>query len=451
MAYEVEELRNYYSKDCYTPESFANKTLEFYFDKKPPSFPINIFKMLRDLGVFYEFRELDKLEGAYSPEGEYSAAVLVNVKRPFARQRFTVAHEICHHLKDYDRQIICPLNKKDEIERFADRFASELLMPTEKFKEEADRLSDSRKKVDPDRAYDLCHFFGASYRAVIWKLYKYDYLTFIPNEKFFKKAKPQRILSKLPQNYFLEHIVNDYSYLPQESTSPLWYKFKNELVFHDNRLEGIKISQEDTAEILTDLRLFKEESIYYSEVKDKEACEVIGHSIIYDYLIDTEEYPDRYKLRYLCELLFCLAPYGDQMSTFRSSNNMITGSSIETVDYTLIESELYWVDKDIDHLIEKSEKLEVSDFLLKAIKIHHRITQIHPFNDGNGRTSRALLNWLLKIKNLPPVYVPYELKENYIEALAKGDDYDIQVLYEFFLYRLLSSFIELNDELSLAY
>lgn len=55
------------------------------------------------------------------------------------------------------------------------------------------------------------------------------------------------------------------------------------------------------------------------------------------------------------------------------------------------------------------------------MRIHHRITQIHPFRDGNGRSSRAMLNWMLRLKGLPPVYFRVTEKEQYYKALELAD------------------------------
>lgn len=41
--------------------------------------------------------------------------------------------------------------------------------------------------------------------------------------------------------------------------------------------------------------------------------------------------------------------------------------------------------------------------------------------DGNGRSSRALLNWMLRKKGLPPIYFKLAEKELYYEALESAD------------------------------
>lgn len=46
------------------------------------------------------------------------------------------------------------------------------------------------------------------------------------------------------------------------------------------------------------------------------------------------------------------------------------------------------------------------------------VTEVHPFNDGNGRISRLVLNRLLNRAQLAPVIVPNVFREDYVTALA---------------------------------
>ncbi|MCM3567833.1 Fic family protein [Neobacillus mesonae] len=452
MSCNISILRSFYEENFCSAEKLAEKVIEYYYGKEPPNFPIDIFKILGEFGVFYEYRELDRLEGAYSPEtDEYEAAILINIKRPFTRQRFTSAHELCHHIKDYKQGVLCPFNSKDPIEKFADRFAGELLMPKKYFREEAKKLVREDGYVHPDDAYSLCLLFGTSYEAVIWKLFYNRFLSFVPDKKFFRKAKPQKTLGKFSQKHLLEQIINSYTYFPQGQTSPLWHQFKNKLVFNDSRMEGINVIQEDAAKIITDLRLFGKESKYYKDIENQEVVEVIGHSNVYDFILNQSDIPDRYLLCELNAILFKLAPHGEQMGKFRKSDNAITGASIQTVHYRDIEAELFLTDKDIVDLISNLEQFTISEYLYQAAKIHHRLTQIHPFENGNGRVSRAILNWILYLKGLPPIFIPYEEKTIYVNALNSADNWDLEPLHEYCLKRLLYSFVSLNDELSLIF
>src|SRR3989338_2744326 len=56
-----------------------------------------------------------------------------------------------------------------------------------------------------------------------------------------------------------------------------------------------------------------------------------------------------------------------------------------------------------------------------ATLIHAKITWIHPFEDGNGRTSRAIMNWLLIKNGYPMFFIPFEKREEYYMTLEEAD------------------------------
>lgn len=51
---------------------------------------------------------------------------------------------------------------------------------------------------------------------------------------------------------------------------------------------------------------------------------------------------------------------------------------------------------------------------------HFRLTAIHPFADGNGRTARLLMNLMLIRGGYPPVTVRPEDRNAYLDALERG-------------------------------
>ena len=56
-----------------------------------------------------------------------------------------------------------------------------------------------------------------------------------------------------------------------------------------------------------------------------------------------------------------------------------------------------------------------------ATMIHAKITWIHPFEDGNGRTARAIMNWILIKNKFPMFFIPFEKREEYYLALEEAD------------------------------
>ena len=73
-----------------------------------------------------------------------------------------------------------------------------------------------------------------------------------------------------------------------------------------------------------------------------------------------------------------------------------------------------------------------------AIRFHHRLVQIHPFPNGNGRHARLIAD-LLVMKLGQPSFTwglkdlvqPGEARARYLEGIRKADTGDIQPLLEF--------------------
>jgi hypothetical protein len=61
------------------------------------------------------------------------------------------------------------------------------------------------------------------------------------------------------------------------------------------------------------------------------------------------------------------------------------------------------------------------DPIIVASWLHHRFTQIHPYQDGNGRVARALTTMILLRADLLPLVVDRDLRVEYVGALEAAD------------------------------
>lgn len=67
-----------------------------------------------------------------------------------------------------------------------------------------------------------------------------------------------------------------------------------------------------------------------------------------------------------------------------------------------------------------------------AAKLHHDFVLIHPFDDGNGRVARLLVNYILMRSGYLPLIVRTEDKANYLTALHLADAGELSALISYF-------------------
>ena len=76
--------------------------------------------------------------------------------------------------------------------------------------------------------------------------------------------------------------------------------------------------------------------------------------------------------------------------------------------------------------------LSVQQQLDLSFDAHFNLVSVHPFYDGNGRTSRLLMNYIQAYYNLPLAIVYSETKADYYEALiATREKEDISIFRQF--------------------
>ena len=153
-------------------EEMASAYLSAYYGNSEIEYPISPFKMLNDEKVLFLIRNFNKLEGVYIPaqSGEDVAMVGINANRPITRQRFTAAHELCHHFRDADKQVSCPIGQKNATEKFADQFASALLMPLGELRSKVNEYKDANGNVSFDSVLLIADYFGVSFESCAYRI-----------------------------------------------------------------------------------------------------------------------------------------------------------------------------------------------------------------------------------------------------------------------------------------
>ena len=80
--------------------------------------------------------------------------------------------------------------------------------------------------------------------------------------------------------------------------------------------------------------------------------------------------------------------------------------------------------------LNSNEAMTMHPVRLAALA-HYKLVYIHPFVDGNGRTSRLLMNLILMQHGFPPVIIRKQDRLQYYQLLVTANDGDVRPFVRF--------------------
>lgn len=329
-------------------------------------------------------------------------------------------------------------------------------MPIDELRHQVNKRLKKRKNLIFDEVLEIADFFGVSFESalfrVAYRIHAIDGNT-EANElrKRIRKYQPDIVRKSRHMTSTKLYVGLIDSYQEQLTFVPTDFArflFQNDYIYNDSRMEGLDVTKEQAAEIVTDLRLHTQNSIYCTDDEKKEAfLSIAGHYDMYQEIFaepvkDTLSVYDSFGLN---KELFAYYPYPEFGGSSRQDNTLVLGAKFETVDYHDIFTELGKVEEEVKNYFSKRLEMPMSEYVKHVARTHHRITVIHPFPEGNGRTARAFMNVQLVRAGMLPIYIKVEEKKEYIDALARADELqDYEELYEIILRLILRTFVDLN-------
>ena len=104
------------------------------------------------------------------------------------------------------------------------------------------------------------------------------------------------------------------------------------------------------------------------------------------------------------------------------------------------------VEQEISELLQEVSEYSGDNILVLAAYFHCKFESIHPFADGNGRTGRMLLNYILMTHNYPPVVSYNEDKPLYVECLNHFDtEGEISAMIKFLRFQITKTWLKYFD------
>ncbi|MFH1650230.1 MAG: Fic family protein [Candidatus Woesearchaeota archaeon] len=187
-------------------------------------------------------------------------------------------------------------------------------------------------------------------------------------------------------------------------TKEEWVRFTEEFVYNTNAIEGSSVLPDEVPKILEMKRVSNPEEIETKGVAEAIAFIRTAKMCISENLL--------LKLHKLC--FDKSKPFAGK---FREVEVVIRDREGNVVHQGVLSKEL---DSALREMVSwyHDNKKRFKPLVLAAI-IHNQFEHIHPFQDGNGRVGRLLLNYILLKNDYPPINIQLEDRAEYYQTLQK--------------------------------
>jgi Fic family protein len=217
--------------------------------------------------------------------------------------------------------------------------------------------------------------------------------------------------------------------LKPEVERRIMQKFRLDWNYHSNAIEGNSLTLGET-------RAFLLEGLTANGKPMKDHLDIKGHDDLITFLelfIQRKETLTEAAIREMHKILLkepyevdAITPDSRivkkkvQLGAYKTEPNCARMQSGEIHQYVLPED----VPAKMAELVEWHRQQDVrtdSHPIFHAAIFHHRFVSIHPFDDGNGRMARILMNLILMRSGFPPAIIKLQDRNPYIAALRQAD------------------------------
>lgn len=214
-----------------------------------------------------------------------------------------------------------------------------------------------------------------------------------------------------------------------------WVKFKEAFTYDTNAIEGSLVEAKEVGDILRKRR-------WPDDRSKEDISETYGVAEAVDYIRGTEEHVSLKLIKELHKIVFKNSkPFAGkfreksvEVAVANAYGNVVhRGAPSQQVE-RLLKELVRWYNQN---------KKKYPPIVLAAV-VHNQFENIHPFQDGNGRVGRLLLNNVLLKHNLPPLNIEMRNRTQYYAALqAYVTDHNMRPTLELMLkeYRALKKML----------
>lgn len=231
-----------------------------------------------------------------------------------------------------------------------------------------------------------------------------------PVDKRYKDEMEFKI--DLSEDYFKKvdenlAILNNKRPLSKETSKSLQEAINLEWTYNSNGIEGNTLTLKETKVVL--------EGITIGGKSIREHLEAINHENAIEYLEDLLEDKNEVSEWIIKELhqLILKGIDDDNAGKYRNDNVIINGAKHRPPEYIKVPELM-------ERLIINYKGWNKYHPIIRASLLHGELVKIHPFIDGNGRTSRLIMNMDLMKNGYVPVIIKKENRLKYYVTLDKA-------------------------------
>ena len=233
-----------------------------------------------------------------------------------------------------------------------------------------------------------------------------------PVDKRIVKPDKNNFIINLDDNFFdevdnLKKKLDNKRPIPKETLKSLKQSINLEWTYNSNGIEGNTLTLRETQVVL--------EGITVGGKSIKEHLEVINHEqaiLFLDELVKDNKPITEWNIKSIHQLILKEID-NENAGKYRGENVTIKGATHIPPDYIKVPELM-------EKLILNYETWNTYHPIIRAVLLHGELVKIHPFIDGNGRTSRLLMNLDLMNSGYNPVIIKKESRLKYYEALDKA-------------------------------
>ncbi len=178
--------------------------------------------------------------------------------------------------------------------------------------------------------------------------------------------------------------------------------------YHTNSIEGSTLTYADTYAIIFNDNSFK------VSAKPREIYEAINHKYALSSMLEAIRNGEQLSERLIINLAVLINKNIRDISGYRTVPVLIRGAEHHPIPPKDIKQAMLYYVYNYNHDDGRSIYEKIADY-------HIRFERIHPFEDGNGRTGRLLINFGLLSDGKAPIVIDQDDRSEYFEYLAKQD------------------------------